>query len=587
MENRLEVGWWPIVILPWKKSINTLYNWIKKEMWNYPETWKWFFAYFDKEPTNGWKVDGYAINLSNQKSKKGFTFRSNYYEINPHKFDKIGWAKSVFQHTLQNANDIKDNTINKIEEVMKKINVDNRIKHSISNINSNNKLSFFDAYDNVINDIILKASLDNWIIDEKEYLNSIKQDSWKLKPIKVKPIKDWDEDEQNNYKKTEELWHIAYKDYFNIEWINSVEILKEKWAYLYFELNETTKRSKRVDFLQAIKNWDLQLAKKLYLEALSVTKNKLERIGLTPEQNKFIIDCFRKRDYDGIKKILDETKDVVWKNMQVEDTEHKYKTEKIVDEETWQEIMSYDNTKKEPYTDPITQKEVFMTRKELHERIIEKFLLDWESSKWNKQLIMSWWLPGAWKSTIEEAIKDIPKVIVNPDKVKDYLPEYYDEKWRKFWAEIVHKESSYVSKIIYDRAIKWWYSVLYDSSMKDDPSKNFPKYNKIVESAHKQWYSIEARFIYDGWEARYRNTVIRERSMWLKNYNAYWTAYKTIEYLSKDKRVNRVIIHDNSINGKPSWAKIIYENQEINTSESDPELIKKFNDYQLFLDKLL
>jgi hypothetical protein len=126
--------------------------------------------------------------------------------------------------------------------------------------------------------------------------------------------------------------------------------------------------------------------------------------------------------------------------------------------------------------------------------------------------------------------------------------------------------------------------------MKDKPSEWFPKYNKIVDTAHKQWYKIEARFIYDWWESRYRNSILRERSMWLGNYNAYWTAYKTIEYLSKDSRVQKIIIYDNSsINRKPSDGrpKIVYENQEINIIESDNGLIKRFNEYHLFLDKLL
>jgi hypothetical protein len=33
--------------------------------------------------------------------------------------------------------------------------------------------------------------------------------------------------------------------------------------------------------------------------------------------------------------------------------------------------------------------------------------------------------------------------------------------------------------------------------MKDKPSEGFPKYDKIVETAHRQGYQIEARFIYD------------------------------------------------------------------------------------------
>ena len=265
--------------------------------------------------------------------------------------------------------------------------------------------------------------------------------------------------------------------------------------------------------------------------------------------------------------------------MQVEDTKHRY-SKITINKETWQEEIEYDNKNKAMYKDPITGKESMMTRRELHERIIDKFLLDWEASKWKKKLVLSWWLPGSGKSTIEEALKDIPKVVINPDLVKDYLPEYYDEYWRKFWAEIVHEESSYISKIIYDRAVRWWYSILYDSSMKDNPSEGFPKYNKIVQSAYEQWYLIEARFIYDWWEAWYRNTVIRERSMWLKNYNAYWTAYKTIEYLSRDKRVNNVIIYDNSGNGKISLAKIVYENQNINLKESDEDFIRRFDNYQ-------
>ena len=381
-----------------------------------------------------------------------------------------------------------------------------------------------------------------------------------------------------NIEKTEFI-----QDYFNIENSESIEELKEKWDYLYFD-----GKNKRKEFKDAILDWNFELAKKLYIEALNTTQDKLKKVWLTPEQNKFIVDCFRNRDAEGIKKILNEKKDITKESTETEDTEKKY-SKKIKDKKTWEEKIEYDNIEKALYKDPITEKEVLMTRRELHERIIEKFLLDWEASKWKKQLIMSWWLPGAGKSTIEKSLEGIPKVIVNPDLVKDYLPEYYDEQWRKFWAWIVHEESSYISKIIYNRALEWWYSILYDSSMKDKPNTDppFPKYNKIVESAYNKWYTIEARFIYDWWESRYRNAVIRERSMWLDNYNAYWTAYKTIEFLSKDIRVNRTIIYDNSGNGTSSQAKIVYENQEINMGESNPELIEKFNEYQLFLDKLL
>ena len=421
---------------------------------------------------------------------------------------------------------------------------------------------------------------DEWIQNLKMQKSSTK--SWKNEwDIAINKWKQEDtkaqEKIQREKQEKEQQW-LYDNNFFNIEWINSIETLEEKWNFLYFE------RSKRKEFNDAISDKNFQLAKSLYIEALRITKNKLENVWLTPEQNKYIIECFRKRDYEGIKQILNETKDIIWKNREREDTEHKY-SKKIIDKETWQERIEYDNNKKALYMDPITEKETLMTRKEFHERIIEKFLLDWEASKWNKQLILSWGLPGAGKSTIEKYLEGIPKVIVNPDLVKDYLPEYYDENWRKFGAEIVHEESSYISKLIYDRAVEWWYSILYDSSMKDKPSEGFPKYNKIVESAYKQGYTIEARFIYDWWESRYRNSVLRERSMWLSNYNAYWTAYKTIKWLSENSKVKRIVILDNSARG--STAKIVYENQKINETESDPELRKKFDDYQLFLDKLL
>ncbi len=98
-EKRLEVmPPLPIVVLPWKKSRKTLDNWVKKEMWNFPETWRGFFVYFDGEPVNDWKVDGYVVELSTKWLDFDFEFRNRYYKVSSHKFDKIEWAKSSFNY---------------------------------------------------------------------------------------------------------------------------------------------------------------------------------------------------------------------------------------------------------------------------------------------------------------------------------------------------------------------------------------------------------------------------------------------------------------------------------------------------------
>ncbi|MDR2190563.1 MAG: hypothetical protein LBP53_05235 [Candidatus Peribacteria bacterium] len=99
--------------------------------------------------------------------------------------------------------------------------------------------------------------------------------------------------------------------------------------------------------------------------------------------------------------------------------------------------------------------------------------------------------------------------------------------------------------------------------MKDNPTKNFPKYNNIINVAHNSGYTIEAHFVFDGGEARYRNAVIRDRTVALESYLDYRSGYQTIDYLANDPKVLKVEIRDNSVNNTnavPSKQKIIYEN---------------------------
>ena len=111
VEKRLEkVPPLPIVILPWKKSKKTLNNWVKKNMWSYPTTWNWFFAYFDAEPVHGKKVSGYSVELCSEREKYDFDFRNRFYEVGKYEFDEIEWARSTFYNVLDNIDAYQKNT---------------------------------------------------------------------------------------------------------------------------------------------------------------------------------------------------------------------------------------------------------------------------------------------------------------------------------------------------------------------------------------------------------------------------------------------------------------------------------------------
>jgi len=324
--------------------------------------------------------------------------------------------------------------------------------------------------------------------------------------------------------------------------------------------------SARADFLQALEDNDLPKAQELYKKALEISIIRCEgTIGLTITENTQLIQAFRERNAVEVVRLVR----VAQKRKPIQydknDTCSTYKEENGL----------YNAEKKHKLPHPETQEKTDMTRAELHQAIIEKFLQGKEKPSYGKGVIVflaTGGLPGAGKGTaLKDAIKEmigIPPqeknpekyyVTVDPDAIKPYLPEYYNEDGSVNGSR-VHRESGDIADMIRQRALEERYSILYDSSMRDSP--DFRWYDYIIGEAQKAGYEPKVAFVYDGGEAWYRNSVIRDRALPAANYLDFLLAYDTFYHLAEEKYINAVM-YDNSdkiARSKSSENIITYEN---------------------------
>jgi len=324
--------------------------------------------------------------------------------------------------------------------------------------------------------------------------------------------------------------------------------------------------SARAKFLQALENNELSKAQELYKKAVKISINRCEgTIGLTITENTQLVQAFRERNAVEVVRLIRIAQKRKPIQYDTNDTCNLYKT---ADD-------TYNNEEKQKVLHPETKEETEMTRVELHEAIIQTFLKGKEKPTLGKGVIVflaTGGLPGAGKGTaLQDAIKEmigIPSqeqnsekhyVIVDPDAVKPYLPEYYNEDGTVN-GNRVHRESGDIAEMIRQRALEEGYSILYDSSMRDSP--DFRWYDYIIGDAQKAGYEPKVAFVYDGGEAWYRNSVIRDRALPAANYLDFMLAYDTFYHLAEEKYINAVM-YDNSekiARSKSSENIITYEN---------------------------
>ncbi|KHD05510.1 hypothetical protein PN36_33280 [Candidatus Thiomargarita nelsonii] len=374
-----------------------------------------------------------------------------------------------------------------------------------------------------------------------------------------------------------------YKTY--TEHLNNSDFMREHSEFLHFP------ESARADFLQALEDNQLLKAQKLYKKALEISIIRCEgTIGLTITENTQLVQAFRSRKAAEVVRLIK----IAQKRRPIQydknDTCSTYK----------EPNGAYNAEKKQKISHPETKEEKNLTRAELHQAIIEKFLKGKKKPSFGKRVkvfLATGGLPGAGKGTaLQHTIKEmigIPPqekspekyyVTVDPDAVKPYLPEYYN-KDGTVNGNRVHRESGDIADMIRQRALKEGYSILYDASMRDSP--DFYWYNKMITEARHSGHEPKVAFVYDGGEAWYRNSVIRDRALPAANYLDFMQAYDTFYHLALEKNLEATMYNNSDVapTGKSAKTIVTYKNGEgIYTGEAI-EKVRTFNQFRKALEK--
>jgi hypothetical protein len=257
-----------------------------------------------------------------------------------------------------------------------------------------------------------------------------------------------------------------YKQY--TKHLDSPEFLKKNAQFLHFQENM------RKEFLQALQDNHFNKAKRLYIQALEISIIRTEKIiGLTINENTQLVQAFREMNATETVSLMKIAKTRKPLSINSNDTCNRYK----------QPNGLYNNELRYKVMHPSRREEVEMTRNELHDAIIEKFLKDKIKSTDGGVIIFlaTGGLPGAGKGTIlEGAIREmmeIPEqeqntdkyyVKVDPDSIKSHLPEYHNPD-KTYNSSLVHRESGDIAEKIRQKGLTEGYSILYDASMRDSP----------------------------------------------------------------------------------------------------------------------
>lgn len=235
-----------------------------------------------------------------------------------------------------------------------------------------------------------------------------------------------------------------------------------------------------------------------------------------------------------------------------------------------------------------TTKDIFFSngeysedRKRLQEEIMRMFISDRGINPEVKGLeaILMCGGSGAGKSrVIEKIIGTNGYVLVDPDKIKELLPEYARAKKQKKpeAADIVHEESSDIALLLLKTCIKNEKPFIYDGTMKDTM-----KYFKIIEDLKSKDYTIqivvvdaEVDIAYDRTKVRYTESGrLVERELVEKSNHLVSTAFQAL-----CDKVNMYTVFEN--NSNTSDPKII--------AYKDPgqeEVITVPESYHVFLSK--
>ena len=368
------------------------------------------------------------------------------------------------------------------------------------------------------------------------------------------------------------------------EGIDNIDTLKQNSEILHFPYVERTidgvtrHVSTRGDFVEALEGGNLAEAKRIYRESLVASIERFEKMGFTIEENAQLVEAFRTRNAGEVKRLIQLARERKPTEFADNDTSNQYHER---DPDTGEVLSTYDNTRKMLLPDPVSGREEMMTRRELHQRIREVFIPSDLPRPAEPVFYATGGMPGSGKGTALEApIGNLGRhVHVDPDAIKPYLPEYRRPDGTVD-GSIVHRESGDIAHEIFEEAMRRGHPVLYDASMRDDPSASW--YSQIIEQARDKGYKIEAGFVFDGGEAWHRNSILRDRMLPADGYLNFLSGFGTIRQLGINPKVDRVTIYDNS--GRTPKKIIVYEKGEVEWI--DEGRYEAYEEYDKFRKKL-
>ncbi len=284
-------------------------------------------------------------------------------------------------------------------------------------------------------------------------------------------------------------------------------------------------------FKELILKKDYKQAFEIYKKAESESIKKLNNIWFTIEDNLKFYEALKNWDVNQIKKLLEKSKKISW---------DVYKWNYINTSDTyWISRNSIVNIKKynekQLMLNPISWKEELISRKELHELIINKFL-NWLEQKDSPIFLVLWWMSWSWKSEIKKwlNIEIWNHIEVDPDAVRRLLPEFKENVPET--SITTHQESLFISKQILDRSINNSSNILRETIM----TRPEPLFNYIAkwEKTHK----MDFRFVFSWEESWLRNTLWRDRTVNPQVYISQFKAFETVVDLMKNENIQNLQI---------------------------------------------
>ncbi len=354
-----------------------------------------------------------------------------------------------------------------------------------------------------------------------EYLNKLKDKLFWVKSNKVDNFRnfDWiDYSYTSPINKIDELLKL-----WDLEKVE--ELLLTNSRKLYFPENSYS------EFNKYITQWNYKEAFEIYKQSEAKSIEKLKNIWFSIEDNLKFYEALKNWNIDEIKRLLDKSKKISWDvyKWDYKNTSDLYwiSRDKITDVEKY--------NKKGKMINPISWKEELLSRNELHELIISKFL-DWIEKKDTPVFLVLWWMSWSWKSEIKKWLNNEiwNHIEVDPDAVRRLLPEFKENMPET--SITTHQESLFISKQILNRAIENNGNILRETIM----TRKEPLLNYI----EKWWetHKMDFRFVFSWEESWLRNTLWRDRTVNPQVYVSQFKAFETVVDMMWDSNIKNLKI---------------------------------------------